>query len=497
MKPPRLHLGTIASIFVIAILLRLFVFAYIAHEPRKFYTYDSDGYDRRAMNLLRYGVFASEKAPPLTPDLDRTPVYPAMLAGVFAVAGHTPAAAILLQILLGSVTALLTYGLARELGLSSRVGVLAALIVAVDPLSIMTANHLLTETLFTLLLVGCIWALARYWKTHALRWLALATVLIALTSLTRPISQFLPLALLPLFPLAAAHGQRRAAAAAGVVFVVASLALTYTWAVRNYREAGIFTLSTISDTNLLYYRARAVLADAEGRSQEEAWKALEQRIEQEATARNLSPAETVALQRQEALKIFQRYPGLTVKMLARGVGRLLVDPGYTITCTQLDLQSTALDCFPGRSSMNDPGVIDKALGKLGSMTLVQQLVLLWSTLLLAILYLGAALGTVRLWRERHWLLLALLVLLLAYFIGLSAGGEANSRFRIPIVPFLAILAGAGLTALYEPIKAKIVGVGVENKGTMGRQAGGVGVAPTFPSPSPIVMGEGEARQRRG
>jgi 4-amino-4-deoxy-L-arabinose transferase-like glycosyltransferase len=438
---------TIGAVFIAAIVLRLLVFAYIGHEPRKFYTYDSDGYDRRAMNLLRYGVFSSDRTPPLTPDLDRTPVYPVMLAGVFAVAGHSPAAAILFQILLGSVTALLTYGLSRELGLSARVGILAALIVALDPLSIMTANYLLTETLFTLLLVGSVWAMVRYWNTGDSRWLLLATILVALTSLTRPISQFLPLALLPLFVLAARKGRRRTLLAAGAVFAVLSLALTYTWAYRNYRQTGLFTLSTISDTNLIYYRARAVLAEAEGTSQDEAWARLEQRIEQTAAERNLSTAEKIDLQRQEALAIFQRYPGLTVMMLAKGVGRLLFDPGYTITCTQLDRHSTAFDCFPGKSSMNEPGLVDKALGKFGQMTLLQRSVLLYSVLLLAIVYSSAALGVARLMRERQWLLLLLLFLLIAYFVGLSAGGEANSRFRIPIVPFLAILAGTGLSAL--------------------------------------------------
>jgi 4-amino-4-deoxy-L-arabinose transferase-like glycosyltransferase len=438
---------TLGLIVIAAIALRLLVFAYIAHEPRKFYTYDSDGYDRRAMNLLRYGVFASEKAPPLTPDLDRTPVYPVVLAGVFAAAGHTPAAAILLQILLAGVTALLTYGLARELGLSARVGLLAALIVAIDPLSIMTTNYLLTETMFTTLLVGSAWTIVRFWNSGSWRWLLLAALLVALTSLTRPISQFLPLALLPLFALAARKGQRRLWLAAGAIFAVLSLALTYTWAYRNYRATGLFTLSTISDTNLIYYRARAVLAEAEGTSQDEAWDKLAARIERTAAQRGLSPAETIELQRQEALAIFTRYPGLTVKMLAKGVGRMLFDPGYTITCAQLDRQSTAFDCFPGRSSMNEPGLVGKALGKFGQMTPVQQGTLLFSTALLAILYLGAALGTLRLFQERRWLILGLLFLLIAYFVGLSAGGETNSRFRIPVVPFLAILAGTGLSAL--------------------------------------------------
>jgi hypothetical protein len=37
---------------------------------------------------------------------------------------------------------------------------------------------------------------------------------------------------------------------------------------------------------------------------------------------------------------------------------------------------------------------------------------------------------------------------LLYFIVVSAGPEAYSRFRVPIMPFLALYAGVGISALY-------------------------------------------------
>ena len=46
--------------------------------------------------------------------------------------------------------------------------------------------------------------------------------------------------------------------------------------------------------------------------------------------------------------------------------------------------------------------------------------------------------TVRRGRE-----LALLTILVLYFVALSAGPFGNSRFRYPIIPLLAILAVAG------------------------------------------------------
>lgn len=435
---------TLALIFLTTIVLRLLVFAYIAHEPRKHYFYDSDGYHRRALNLLHYGVFASEAKPPLTPDLDRTPVYPAILATLFAAFGDVPQPMILLQILLSGLTAILTYYISRELALPTTVGIIAAFFVAIDPVSVLTANHLLTETLFTTLLVLSIWLLIRFWRTRQIFLLLLAALFLSLTALTRPISQFLPLALLPLFALTVKQTRMRAVLTSGILFVVVSMALTYTWAVRNYRETGIFTLSTISDTNLIYYRARAVLAGANGEGQETTWRKLEADIDRQVAEQNLTPTERIALQRRQALAIFLEHPGLTASMTVKGAARILFDPGYTISCTLLNPDTTSFECLPGKASMNEPGLWAQATGKLLDMSLIQQFTLLVSTLLLAVMYMGAAAGSVRLLRQRQWLPILLLAILVAYFVGLSAGAEGNSRFRIPAMPFFAILAGLGL-----------------------------------------------------
>jgi 4-amino-4-deoxy-L-arabinose transferase-like glycosyltransferase len=447
----------VAIAFLTAIVLRLAVFTYIAGDARKFFTYDSGGYDRRAMNLLEHGVFAGQARPPFTPDLERTPVYPALMAAVYAVAGHHPAAVVLLQVLLGGLAAVLTFLAARELGLAERAGLIAALLVAVDPVSVMTANRLLTETLFTTLLVAGVWLLLRFWRTRWLPWAAAAAIVFGLAALTRPIAQFLPLVLLPFFGFAL-RDRRRTLLVSAALFLAISGALMAGWAWRNEREGGVFTLSTIGDTNLIYYRARAVLAAAEGQSQEATWDALEARIEREAARQNLSPSETIAFQRREALEIFREHPLLTAEMQITGAARIFVDPGYTITCTLLDRSSTAFECFPGKSTMNEPGLIDRALGKVGQMTAVQQVTLLAAIVILGVLYAGAALGSLQLARRRCWLALALLLVLIGYFALLSAGAEANSRFRVPIVPFLALLAGAGIDWSLTVARARAEGV---------------------------------------
>lgn len=447
MRSARVAPAPAVAVFSLALALRLLVFAYVAHDPEKFYAADSRGYEIRARGLLEHGVFTAREEPPFTPDLIRTPVYPAFMAGVFALTGHAPAAVILLQILLGGLTALLTFRLAAWLGLSLRAATGAALIVALDPVAIMTANLLLSETLFTLLLVLGLGLLARHWQTAQARWLLGSALVLALATLTRPISQFLPPALLPLFGVAEKRTPLGAVARVGIPFVLLTTLLTAPWAYRNYREAGVVTLSSAGSGVLFSYWAPTVLAQAEGIGVDAARHRLRTEFRRQADQLHLTGSERGALARRQAVAVLTRYPGFTLAMLAKGLGRLLFDPGYTVACTLLDPQSHATECFPGRATMSEPGLLEKALGRFVTMNPVQQLTLVWSTLLLGLIYTGAAAGVAAFARDRRWLTLAFLAIVVGYLVAVSTGAQAESRFRIPILPFLAICSGAGLERL--------------------------------------------------
>ncbi len=443
-------------LIVVAVAARLSVLIYLGfEEPRYFFTYDSDGYVIRATNLLQYGAFSGDTEPPLAPDLKRTPIYPLLLAGVLGLSRQITAI-IVLQILLGSLTVLFAYLMARELRFSARAGLLAALLLAVEPVSVLLTNQLLSETLFTMALTAGIWLLVCYWRREKLGWLVASAIVLALTALTKPIAMFLPLALLPLFALARSKERLRAVFTAGLIFVVISGVLTFSWAYRNHRVGGVFTLSTIADTNLYYYRAQAVLAQAENLNADTARTRLVDEIESAAGQRSLTEGERLALQRRVALEILSKHPGLTVSTMVKGSARLLFDPGYTLVCTLLDLETTSFECFPGTATMLEANVLQKALDKVFDMTFVQQLTLLGSMVLLGVLYLGAALGMVFLALERNWTALGLLLVVSLYFLILSAGAESTYRFRAPIIPFFAVLAGAGYDSLLTRVQARLV-----------------------------------------
>jgi hypothetical protein len=63
------------------------------------------------------------------------------------------------------------------------------------------------------------------------------------------------------------------------------------------------------------------------------------------------------------------------------------------------------------------------------------------------LYGLAAVGMWSAWRSRTLRNAVLPILVIAYMILVSSGLEAYSRFRVPIMPYFALLAGVGVTAV--------------------------------------------------
>lgn len=117
---------------------------------------DTDAYLAIAQNLLAGNGFCSV---PENPTAFRPPLYPFFLALCLGIAG--PVAAGTAQAALGVVTVWLTFRLARLCGLCDRACLLAAFLVAVDPLLVEYTTRVMTETLFTflatLLLVTSLW----------------------------------------------------------------------------------------------------------------------------------------------------------------------------------------------------------------------------------------------------------------------------------------------------------------------------------------------------
>ncbi len=73
-------------------------------------------------------------------------------------------------------------------------------------------------------------------------------------------------------------------------------------------------------------------------------------------------------------------------------------------------------------------------------------------ILIVLLWVSGISGVIISIVKKEYLISSIILLLIAYFCIMSGGPEAYARFRVPIVPFLAIAASVGMIEAFERLK---------------------------------------------
>jgi len=378
---------------------------YFAFSNDYFYP-DSFTYLAPAKMLLSGHGFATR---PGVAETMRTPGYPLLLAAF----GARVVPVIVLQHILNVLLAVAIYLLVmRRLG--SRFAAMAAAIVfAIDMPTIHYANKLLSETTFTaLLFVAFVLAID-------VRRPLLLGILCGVLVLARPvaIAWFAAMAL----AFALLRRPRRVIA----LFVAAALVLPLAWGVRNGVESGVFTVSSVAGANLLLYRAAGALAmtgdgDFPNVLAEEQKETVEEADDEIQTALHIADAQDLphavrtAWYAKIARRIILQHPFALALLTLRGTMVNLFESDWEALMMVSRLESTTIRLL---------------LDALAVATIV-----------------FAAIGTIALWRRDRTMAM-LIAATVGYFILISAGGEAEARFRVPVVPQIAIAAAFGLDAV--------------------------------------------------
>jgi len=420
----------LAWLFVFTLLTHLPILVLVGLDPnRTFFGGDSHQYHVLATNLLDRGIFSLQTSPPYEPDIFRTPGYPLFMAAIYGISGHSLLALAVVQVLLAACTTVLLAGLAYRLRRSRAVAITAAVIWAITPIRALFSGMIAPETLFTSLLILILYCLiqpndsSRWW--HA----ALAGLAYGLAVLTRPIGIILiPILILVLLWQ---HPPRQWLRTLVAAILAVGLVLM-PWLVRNYRLYRRITLSSIGGFNLLFYTTASVIAHEAGVS-------------------FLDGQELVGSYYQDYL---QRHPEIhnpaeqSQAMMAVAIEIILKRP---IAFAWYNLLHSLYGMAPGvstaivflRPGMLDPNTVQgsPAVAALGHPLVAFVAGVL--TLFYVPLYALSAVGLLRLFWKRDWFVLLTMLLLIAVPL-YAAGGASSSRFRVPIEPYLALLAAEGI-----------------------------------------------------
>jgi hypothetical protein len=394
-------------VFVVALTARLAMLAALPtlRDPENI---DPDSYHSLARHLAAgEGFVAPNERGEILPSIARPPVYPLFLAMLMKLGGDELRLFFATQCVIGAVTSALTVFFAAR-WLPVRFATVAGLMVALDPNSVIRCVDLMTETVFTLVLVAGACMIA--WRTAGSVHWCIAGLLWSLAALCRPIAAWLWLIAVAVL-LVSSEMTWRARAVCWFAFLIGFFPPLGLWMARNAQLTGHCFLSTIATHNLLWYRAASVEAERTATRLDDVQRRFYEQCDDVQFFDDRTQFERkLCCFRQTAFSILRSSPFLMAKQAVHGWAMLLLGPGTRTLPKLMHSQPSSARWWPPIYAA-----------------------------LLACVVVASVLGATRLRRA-----CVLPVALVAYFVVLAGGPEANNRFRAPITPILATLAMAGV-----------------------------------------------------
>ena len=376
--------------------------------------------------------------------LNRMPGYPLFLAiamvpcKLLGVDGWQTLA-LLLQSLIDTCSCLLLWMILRfRLGCGEWAALFGMLLQALSALALVSCAKILSETLFTFLLLGTFWFLLPCLERKT----ELSSKIIysaAFAGLLWGLACFTRVALLPLTPLAALAlcllpGRRIAKASA---FLLPVALLIGCWSVRNGVAAGYWGTSIVSSINLYRYDAAAMEAKRSGRPFAEVQAEFDAKAPQ-----GVRQAEYAAFCKREGSKAALAHPVSFVAVHIRGmVVSLLPGEGDLLKSFGCEIGGNGT-----LSVIMSEGFVAGLRRYLNGNWWAVPLAL--PSILLLLLKYALAAGfalDLRTVKER-WLPLLVLAACAAWLL-FAGGAAATPRFRAPVEPLLAIFASLAVAWL--------------------------------------------------
>lgn len=384
---------------------------------------DSSFYRAQAENLVKVGASLDKDGQPET---RYTPGYPVFLAAFLALGLGYPGAMVAQHVIWIALTGAVIW-LVMHTSKSVLAASVAGLITTLDLPGVQSSISVLSETLaaatLTAAVVATFISMRAAAASGAVGWAMFAGLLAGATALVRPIAILLGVPLAVAILIGA--DRRWRVPAAGALLVVFAI-LPVWWTVRNARQTGVATLSSLAGINLLHFRAAGTLAIRDAGGIDANLVRRRDELEQQA-CRNLEAAHQrpcAALSWAERSREYSRVAWPVI----------LGDP---IASARQAARALGMIVFGGSASLlaEVSGIGEPAA----------RVVSLLYTVPLALL---ALLGIPYWWRrDRAFALLVLLVL--AYMFGMALGAEAYSRFRVPVIALYAILCGGGVALVLD------------------------------------------------
>lgn len=431
-------------ILTLSVLSKLVLFDQVySISPKTVIQSDTPRYEEPALQYLKKGTLAIAPQSEKTTTLSTTPVYSLFIVGIYKVFGEKNHPALMIaQIIVSALTLLLIFLLALQLW-GSKTAVIAAGLMATEPLQTLYAQSILSETLFTFFLAFSLLAFTYLLSTkNKFKWALLLGLMLTLATMTRPISYYLVFCIilgLVIFKQYVTQSWSQLLTICLLILLPFLLTTTF-WKVRNENLTGIYALNDAMSETLLYYKAKGVLMVANDLSDEEAQREIIKRL----PASFKTPKERADAESKLAKEIILGDLGSYLKLSLKGIKAIVLGPGLKSQAMFYDYKDKGIKTVSASAESNyKPWYIA---------------LIAYGLVFIVITYLFAAYGFLLSFRHanlQHLVIHFLMLGSILYFVLISTGHTAaDSRMRTPIIPIILLYASYGLFSLLEAVKSR-------------------------------------------
>ena len=375
-------------------------------------------------------------------ETDRTLGYPYFVTAIYAISNNSIWLVFAIQTLMNILMVPMVYWAAREIFSSRRSGNLAAATFSLSAISVAWASrYLYTETLFTLFLLIFLIIFVKIWQRDSLKWFLTLGIMLGLATIVRSVLQYFVIIPILIILLQDRTFQRKAILS--VITVLGLVLIIAPFQLRNLNEYGHYTLSTISG-NVLSKSMVTAKARADGTDYYQARDNLKF-----ATRDDISnPFDLSATNKSLSLSSVKENSVDFAILYVQGIISFMIGTEKSSYIYVIFNQDRPVLDSPHNAETFSERIIRNIKDTQKEYFLIPILILK-----LLVEYVAVALGLIILLRRKQKTMALLFVLTIAYFILATGFMGRAPRYKIPVLPLYAILAGGGFSLIWTYLQS--------------------------------------------
>ena len=399
---------------------------------------DSATYLGPALSLLHDGTYSTGPGSGI-PALIRTPLYPAFLAILLGISGHSLGFCVFASALLGGLTVIPIF-LAVRLYAPWKAALTATALFALNPTAIALSAMITSDTLFVFLISILVWLFLKFLRTKNPGYLYGSTALAGAAALVRPLNLLWILPCLIVTCCIKEIPWRRKLLYCPICFLLFLLILS-PWIIRNHIHGAGWRLDAVSADTALHNRS-ALESRLKGIPGEQLRRQYHAETEEEFRAhpeKYRTDAEKFSYSEGKLLELIRKHP---VRYFALHFRPVVLIPDAASFFENLGLTQTGRGTWDVINRHGLPAGIRHYFN--GNYLL--PCILAPLLLAAALTYFLAFCTLVRAFIKHDWIMILLFLLLAEYYLFMT-GPVAMPRYQLPALPFLTVMAGCALAHL--------------------------------------------------